>query len=105
MDETKYVAVPIPADDRMKAAAQWLITKGNLTVNYCVEANMNADKIYSAMLAAAPTTHVAVKRELLKRTEELLGQALKHLCDHENELPVSYEVLAELRTLLSQKGE
>ena len=34
------------------AAAQWEITNGNVTVNYCIEANMNAAAIFAAMRTA-----------------------------------------------------
>lgn len=50
--EAGYVICPIEPTPAMSAASQWLITEGNLTVNYCVEANMNGRAIYRAMLQA-----------------------------------------------------
>lgn len=54
-----------------------------------------------ARLRAGTGEGVVVPRDLFKRTTDLLGQALKHLGDSPQELPMSYEVLNELRALNS----
>lgn len=80
MDETKYVAVPVEPTQEMMRVGRLGACDG-----------MHAS--YKAMLAAAPTTHVAVKRELLRKWEEW-ADVLGHRALRD-----------ELRALLSQKGE
>lgn len=71
MDETKYVAVPVAMTEEMleadTAASQAL--KGRHTLREQQRA------CWSAALAAAPTTHVAVERQMMKRIGVLLLQA------------------------------
>lgn len=44
---------------RQLAAAQWEITRGSVVTAYCVEANINAEKIWRAMIAATPNLGVS----------------------------------------------
>lgn len=132
MDEWK--AVPkIPLSDMLNSTREaWLAWKTN-DAGGSVQGL--AKRMYECMLAAAPTTHVAVKRELLEWVWTRVGKALGvyHAggsfhepidvwscfgCGAEVEAPSSPDVTAPadfphakdckfvaLRALLSQKGE
>lgn len=88
MDEWKAVPVE-PTREMIRAGAECL----------------RPSTTYKAMLAAAPTTHVAVKRELLEELElwarhKLGGPVIECIADKE-----AVRQWRELRALLSQKGE
>lgn len=96
----KYVAVPVELSAEMLEAWERRgIERVKLAmagVESITPYRTSIKETYAVALAAAPTTHVAVKRELLERAE-------KHCtkwCGYGGE-----EIAAELRNLLSQKGE